>query len=168
MSNDSHRKNIVNINDVEPEQIDKDPRFRATRRGLGRAAGGVQIGASHYRIPAGKTAWPAHYHVSNEEAVYILSGQGRLRMGDAHYPVREGDWIAMPTGPVAHQLHNDGPDDLVYLCISTQSSTDITVYPDSGKIGVFGGAAPGGDISQRYVAGFFRAQDQVPYYDGEL
>lgn len=168
MSHDHRTKAILNVDDAPTDEVDVGPRFRATRRRLGVPAGGVQIGASHYRVPPGKAAWPAHYHAGNEEAVYVLSGQGQLRLGDERHPVRAGDWIALPASPVAHQLHNDGHEDLVYLCVSTQHPTDITFYPDSDKVGVFGGAAPGSDPQQRFISGFFRQGDQVPYYDGEL
>ena len=164
----SRPPNIANLQDIEPTEVKAGDRFLATRRALGRAAGGAQIGASHMRVPPGKTAWPAHYHAANEEAIFILEGQGRLRSGDASHPVKEGDWIALVAGPNAHRLDNDGDRDLVYLCISTQHSTDLCVYPDSGKIGVFGGAGPGGDAAQRYVTGFFRKSDAVPYFDGEV
>lgn len=164
---DDQRPHIANVQDVEPTRVEAGSRFCADRRPLGRAAGGRQIGASHYRVPAGKTAWPAHYHAGNEEAIFVLHGQGTLRLGDDRIAVRPGDWIALPAEPRAHQLVNDGTEDLVYLCVSTQLPTDVCVYPDSGKIGVFGGAAPGGDAQQRFVSGFFIAGSAVSYYDGE-
>ena len=166
--NDGIRPRVVNVDAVEPQNVSAGGRFAATRRALGRAAGGRQLGASHYRVPPGKTAWPAHYHAGNEEAIFILQGQGQLRFGDQQHAVRTGDWIALPAEPIAHQLLNDGPVELVYLCVSTQHPTDVCVYPDSGKVGVFGGAGPGGDPSQRYVSGFFRQREHVPYFDGEL
>ena len=160
-------QNIVNIDDVDAVDIRVGGRFEATRRAVGKAAGGHQLGASHMRVPPGKTAWPAHYHAGNEEAIYVLEGRGQLRLGDASHSVQAGDWIALLAGPVAHRLDNDGVEDLVYLCVSTQHPVDVCVYPDSGKVGVFGGAAPGGRPDDRYVSGFFRRQDEVPYYDGE-
>ena len=159
---------VAHLDEIEPTSIDAGDRFGGERRALGRAAGGQQIGASHYRIPPGRTAWPAHYHAANEEAIFVLEGEGRMRFGDRSFAVRSGDWVALPAGPNAHQLVNDGTTDLVYLCVSTQHPTDICVYPDSGKVGVFGGAAPGGDAGQRHVEGFFRLDGKVPYYDGEL
>jgi hypothetical protein len=43
---------------------------------------------------------------------------------------------------------------------------DVTVYPDSGKIGVYAGAPPGGD-GDRSVDGYWRRADDVSYWDGE-
>jgi hypothetical protein len=44
---------------------------------------------------------------------------------------------------------------------------DITVYPDSGKVGLFGGSAPGGRKEDRFLDGFLRLDARVDYWDGE-
>jgi hypothetical protein len=41
------------------------------------------------------------------------------------------------------------------------------VYPDSGKVGIFGGAAPGGPKEERTFSKFLRGDAEVGYYDGE-
>jgi hypothetical protein len=43
---------------------------------------------------------------------------------------------------------------------------DVTVYPDSGKVGVFAGSPPGGR-DERTVEGYYRRADDVDYWDGE-
>lgn len=135
---------------------------------LGAAAGAKLLGTSLCELPPGAKGWPFHYHAANEEALYILAGRGVLRLGDAEHVVEVGDYVALPPGPEhPHQLRNDGDEPLRYLCISTMLPTDVTVYPDSGKIGFFGGAAPGGPKGERFVDGFVRATDRVDYWDGE-
>jgi hypothetical protein len=44
---------------------------------------------------------------------------------------------------------------------------DVMVYPDSGKVGIFGGAAPGGPKEKRTLSKFLRGDVEVGYYDGE-
>ncbi len=44
---------------------------------------------------------------------------------------------------------------------------DVMVYPDSGKVGIFGGAAPGGPEEERTFSKFLRTDAEVGYYDGE-
>ncbi len=56
---------------------------------------------------------------------------------------------------------------LRYLCFSTMVEPDVTVYPDSGKVGIFGGAAPGGPKEKRTLSKFLRGDAEVGYYDGE-
>ena len=78
----------------------------------------------------------------NEEAIFILEGEGTLRLGEGSYPVRKGDYIALVTGLAnAHQLINTGTATLRYLCLSTRKSPEIAVWPDTNRIGVLGGEA---------------------------
>lgn len=49
----------------------------------------------------------------------------------------------------AHQLVKDSEAVLRYHCFSTMVEPDMIVYPDSGKVGVFGGAAPGAPNEKR-------------------
>jgi uncharacterized cupin superfamily protein len=119
-------------------------------------------------LPPGHAAWPTHFHCANEEAVFIIQGTGELRIADQRVPLRAGDYVALPVGPEgAHQIYNNSGAPLVYLAMSTMVPTDIAVYPRSDKIGVFGGAAPGGPKHERVVAGFYRRIDAVEYWDGE-
>ena len=89
--------NLVNRDEVEPILIDRG-RHRAERRQLGSAAGSRQLGGSLMEVPPGGRSYPFHYHCANEEAIYVLSGTGTARIGDARVPVRAGDWIAKPEG----------------------------------------------------------------------
>ena len=69
-----------------------------------------------------------------------------------------------------------GDTDLVYLCLSSNVVPEVTEYPDSGKIGVFGGADwntvladfySGKDVSDEYVLKFYDKDTNVGYFDGE-
>ena len=154
--------------ELEPTELVRGAHTQVSRVQLGAAAGGRGIGTSLCEIPPGKKGWPFHFHAGNEEALYILAGRGRLRLGEAELEVEAGDYVALPPGPEhPHQLRNDSDAPLRYLCISTMNPTDIAVYPDSGKIGVFAGAAPGGPKHERFVDGFVRLADRVDYWDGE-
>ncbi len=88
-------------------------------RRLGAAAGGQMLGANLTEVDPGGVSFPFHYHCATEEALYVLSGSGTARIGDARVPVRAGDWISFPVGPEhAHQMINDGAEAVVYLCVS--------------------------------------------------
>lgn len=129
--------NVVNLNEIEPTRNEKGSRFASATRWLGRATGARGIGCSWFEVPPGKTAFPLHYHCANEEAMFILEGEGTLRIGKDTVPVSAGDYITFPTGPdSAHQLTNTGTAPLRYLAMSTLITTEIVGYPDSGKIGV--------------------------------
>ena len=66
------------------------------------------------RLPVGGQTTP-HYHPQTEEIYYILSGQGRMRIGDEQREVGPGDAIAIPPGAV-HQIANTGDLVLTFLC----------------------------------------------------
>ena len=57
----------------------------------------------------------AHFHPKSEEIYYILTGEGRMRLGDEVRQVGPGDAIAIPPGTV-HQLPNTGRKVLKLLC----------------------------------------------------
>lgn len=143
-------------------------RFHFRRKALSALAGGQKLGCSLYEVPPGYRAWPFHYHCANEEAIYILSGSGTLRLADEDLPVTVGDYIAFPPGPPGvHQLINTGTETLQYLCLSTMVEPDVVVYPDSEKVGIFGGAAPGDSQNPRTLHKFLALEAEVPYWHGE-
>ena len=114
---------------------------------------------SVYEIPPHKSAYPYHFHHNNEETFYILSGEGILRTPDGERKVSTGELLFFPTGPAgAHKLTNSSDtENLVYIDFDVVHDVDITIYPDSEKIGVWGMG-----INQLYP------QDEaVDYYDGE-
>ena len=162
------RPNVVNENELEWGEHSHGKRFGHRRKQLGAAAGGQRLGCSLYEVPPGRTAFPRHYHLANEEAVYVLEGSGTLRIGREEIQVSEGDYVALPArAQAAHQIVNDSGAVLRYLCFSTMVEPDVMVYPDSGKVGVFGGAAPGGPKDERTFAKFLRDDAEVGYYEGE-
>ena len=114
---------------------------------------------SVYEIPPHKSAYPYHFHHNNEETFYILSGEGVLRTPDGERKVSAGEFLFFPTGPAgAHKLTNSSDaENLVYIDFDVVHDVDITIYPDSEKIGVWGMG-----INQLYPQA-----EAVDYYDGE-
>jgi uncharacterized cupin superfamily protein len=156
---------IVNVEDVPWDEFPPhEDRFAARYKRIGKAAGGDKLGLSHYEVPPGRTAFPTHYHFATEEAIYILGGSGKMRIGDQSFQVGKGDYIAMPVGPDhAHQLTNTGKTKLRYLCMSASSDPDIVVYPDSNKVGAF---ANWNDPETRF-RGMWKLDKQSHYYEDE-
>jgi len=156
----------INEDDLEWGELERgDTAFR--RKQLGEAADGDGLGCSLYEVPPGSESWPYHYHEGNEEAIYVLAGEGTIRLAGGEQDLAAGDYVALPAGEAgAHQVRNDGDRPLRYLAVSTMREPDVTVYPDSGKIGVFAGSAPG-DRGERTVQGYYRIDDDVGYWAGE-
>lgn len=112
-----------------------------------------------YELPPGKSAYPYHYHLKNEETFFVLKGEGTLRTSEGERTVKAGDLLFFPAGEEGiHKLTNTSETEiLLYLDFDVVSDLDVTVYPDSGKIGIWGK-----DVNKVY-----RIEDDVPYYEGE-
>lgn len=112
--------------------------------------------------------WPYHFHTGNEEAVYVLAGEGVLRTPDGEETIEAGDYAAFAASEEgAHAIRNDGEETLRLLMISTMNDPDVAKYPDSGKLGVFAGTPPGGDSSERVAWGYFDEDSDVDYWKDE-
>ena len=157
---------IVNKDDVEWTELEhEETRFR--RKQLGEAAESEQIGCSLYELPSGHRSWPYHYHTANEEAIYVLMGTGTIRLAGETSEVEAGDYVSLPADESGgHRVINDSDGTLRYLAISTMNDPDLTVYPDSEKMGVYVGAPPGGR-EERSLEGYYRIEDDVDYWTGE-
>ena len=139
--------------------------FGNKRKSFTKAAGGEKLGCSIYEIEPGRSAFPKHFHTANEEAIYILDGEGTLHLGEASVIVKSGDYISIPTGAAhAHRLENTSAMPLRYLCFSTMIHPEVTMYVDSNKVGVMVGSAPGGDKTARVFEGVFTAESRVDYF----
>ena len=156
----------VNAWDLEWTTTERgETEFR--RKQLAAAAGGGEIGCSLYELPEGRRSWPYHYHTANDEALFVLEGDGTLRHDDESVSLAAGDYVALPAGEGGgHRVVNDSAGTLRYLAVSTMNEPDVTVYPDSEKIGVFVGSPPGGRDA-RSVHGYYRRDDAVDYWTDE-
>ncbi|HLB56785.1 MAG TPA: cupin domain-containing protein [Coxiellaceae bacterium] len=158
------KKNIININNIEWTQSDHGD-FSHERKSLTQAVTCEKLGASIYRLAPGKKAFPYHYHYANEETVFILEGSGTMRLNNAVIAIKKDDYIAMPTGTEhAHQIINTSEKPLIFLCFSTMIHPDVTEYPDSKKIGVTTGSAPGSDPKNYSLKVFLKKSDAVDYF----
>lgn len=129
---------VTSAGDVEWEAgMEHGPRFGSKVKRLGALSAGKSLGCSLYEVAPGKRAFPMHAHMANEEAIYVLEGEGTMRIGEREVPVRAGDYVAFLPGPdSAHQLINTSNAPIRYLCMSTMRGPEVALYPDSGKVGV--------------------------------
>jgi len=138
------------------DQVVEQGGFAFRRKRLGAAAGGKGLGVSWFELQPGKKAFPFHYHLANEEAVFVLDGEGALRLGDEEHPLRAGDYVAFNPGPPGHQIINRSQAPLRFLALSTMKEPEVAIYPDSKKVGV---------LSRGYgIVSVHRQGDSVDYY----
>jgi uncharacterized cupin superfamily protein len=151
----------LNIANPEFEYDDSDPAgFRAGVARLGPALGASVLGASVYELPPGETICPYHYEHSEEEWLLVLAGRPTLRHPGGEDELDTWDLVCFPKGPQgAHALRNEGEETVRVLMFSNVEHPAVTVYPDSGKLGVW----TEGKVDDVIV----RRSDNVDYYDGE-
>lgn len=158
--------NVIDEEALNWEEQAHGPRFNWKRKKLAAATGAKKLGCSLYELAPGHRSWPYHYHCANEEGIYVLTGKGTLRLSGQEVPISQGDYITLPPGTDhPHQIVNTSAAPLRYLCFSTMIEPDITMYPDSGKFGLFVGAPPG--AGKRTMTAYLPASAQVDYWHGE-
>jgi uncharacterized cupin superfamily protein len=132
---------VANIDDLKLEHFSQGSSFESRFVRIGPLLGAKDLGYSYDVVPPGKRSCPFHSHRGEEEMFFIVRGTGTLRYGSETRKLRAGDVICCPTGgpETAHQIVNDSDAELAYLSISTMQPAEICEYPDSNKIGAFGG-----------------------------
>jgi uncharacterized cupin superfamily protein len=84
------------------------------------------------RIPPGSTPYPFHSHSVQWEFYHVISGTGTARHDDGTTPIEVGDAFIFQPGH-AHQLINDGAEDLLLYVIADNPIGESTYFPDSQK-----------------------------------
>lgn len=160
-------KPIINIDELEYKSFGQGEKFQADRAPVSPQIGARKLGYAVVRLQPGKRAWPYHSHHVAEEMFFILSGTGMLRHAGEEYPVRAGDFICSPADPQQpHQIVNDSDDELTYIALSNEMKTDVMLYPDSGKYGVWHGDSSDMQAPGNFLV-FARKESAVDYWDGE-
>ena len=151
----------VNIAEPDFAYDEADPPgFRAGMMRFGKDLGAEQTGASVYLLPPGEALCPYHYEHGEEEWVLVLSGNPSVRTPAGVEELGPMDVMFFPRGPEgAHQLRNDGSEPARILMWSTVVLPTVSVYPDSGKIGVWTATKDDDRLFERSSA--------VDYFKGE-
>jgi uncharacterized cupin superfamily protein len=154
---------MPNIDEPNFQERDGPPGFRSFRARVGYELGSERIGASVWKLPPGETAYPYHFHYSDEELVFVLSGRPTLRTPGDTRELEPGEAVRFPLGEDgAHQLSNPTDEEVRFLAVSTNGRPDIVVYPDSNKISASERLPEGGGLRT-----FFDLDSQVDYWKGE-
>ncbi len=84
------------------------------------------------RLPPGKKNYPYHSHSAQFEFYHVISGTGVMRDDDGEHPIGSGDAMIYKPGE-AHQLINNGTEDLIVYVIADNPLGESCYYPDSQK-----------------------------------
>ncbi len=102
-------------------------------RTVGAPTGLTRMGVNLREIQPGFFGTNRHWHVVEEEWVYVLSGRGEVRIGPVHAPVRAGSFVGLPAGPRPHHFLAQGDAPLVILEGGERRPEDYGFYPDARR-----------------------------------
>lgn len=86
-----------------------------------------ELGMGMVILPPGRTS-SAHSHETEQEVWYVISGQGRVRIGGEEAEIRPDTVVVAPPG-VVHQLINDGEEDLKAIWLFTPAGPEVNYLP---------------------------------------
>ena len=102
-------------------------------KSLGDECGLKNLGIHLITIAPGDKSTEFHSHKYEDEAIYVLAGNGIEIIGDTSQKIGPGDFIGFAAGGVAHETVNDGTEPLVCLVIGQRLAQDVVDYPRKGK-----------------------------------
>ena len=97
---------------------------------VGDIVGLTQFGVRLQRLPSGSRSSHRHWHETEDEFVYVLSGELVL-VEEIETVLRAGDAAGWCAGtPVGHCLENRSSADATILIVGTRALAGIVHYPD--------------------------------------
>lgn len=129
----------ISSRDVAWKDWSEVPRIGVRTRHLSRAAMGedYRVGVAIQELAPGKQSSPAHYHIFEEEHVYILEGALTMRVGADTYAMKAGGYVCFPAGRRSgHCLINTSGATCRYVIVGERNPNEVVVYTDSNKVRV--------------------------------
>lgn len=97
---------------------------------IGDAGGLTQFGVHLEVLPPGARSSFRHWHETEDEMIYLLSGELVL-IEDEQSLLRPGDAACWPAGlAIGHCLENRSDTPATYLTVGTRKHHDVIHYPD--------------------------------------
>ncbi|CAN7571329.1 cupin domain-containing protein [Rhizobium sp. LjRoot254] len=127
----------ISSSDVPWTEWSDIPNFAMRYRHLTVAAMGedYHVGVAIEELAPGKRTVPAHYHIFEEEHLYVLEGSLTTRIGDSSYEMKAGDYVCYPAGQRAgHCLINNSREVCRYVIVGERNPNEVVVYTDSSKV----------------------------------
>jgi uncharacterized cupin superfamily protein len=127
----------ISSSDVKWQSWTEGSRFGERYRHLSGAVLGenYRVGVAIEELEPGRQSSPTHYHIFEEEHVYILEGSLTVRMGAYSYEMTAGDYVCFPAGMKAgHCLINNSDATCRYVIVGERNPNEVAVYTDSNKV----------------------------------
>ncbi len=115
---------------VQAFSHDVEPRARRQMRVLHRPTGLKRQAVYWCRVTQGALTTALHTHDRTDEWVFVLDGNGVVRIGDDEFPVGPHDFVGHPAGGEPHVMRAE--TDLTYLMGGMIDPLDVVTYPEHG------------------------------------
>lgn len=113
-----------------PAPFDEPCRERVRIR-LGKSAGLTQFGVNELHLPPGAWSSQRHFHLTQDEFIYVLRGEVVLVTNAGEEVLRAGDSAAFKAGDAdGHCLQNRSNAEVVVLEAGSTQEGDVCDYPD--------------------------------------
>ncbi|MEO8531163.1 MAG: cupin domain-containing protein [Deltaproteobacteria bacterium] len=98
----------------------------------------TQFGAFTETLPRGSKSSIKHWHETEDEFIYMLSGTVILHEGDTETPFSAGECATFKAGvALGHCLENRSTADATYLVVGTRSAADVITYPEDDCVTIY-------------------------------
>ena len=95
------------------------------------------VGWGIVELPPGCHTGTAHYHMKEEEQLYVFSGRMEVRLGGDWHPIGPGDYLWFPAGePTEHKLRNRTDQPCRFFLLGERKPDEVVVYPDTEQVHV--------------------------------
>ena len=136
-----------------PEPYATSARQRWNRR-LGDHAGLTQFGVNLTRLEPGGRSSQRHWHLKEDEFLYLLEGEAVLHTDAGEQVLRPGMCVGFPAGHQdGHCVLNRSDADVLFLVVGSRMPGEVSEYSDIDMR-----VAPGPDGVRR-----FTRKDGTPY-----
>jgi uncharacterized cupin superfamily protein len=127
----------VNIAELKWKEWSHGKRYGGKTKAIADAAGAQKIGVVLEELLPGQQSSPPHYHLKEEEHIWIIRGKVTLRLGGTTHLLQAGHYVCFLAGvDEPHCLINESDAPCLYLVVGEKIKEDIVVYPESNKISV--------------------------------
>ncbi len=110
--------------------------LRAVR--LGQHAGAQRLAANLYEVERGASVSPLHFHHTNEELLFVLSGTPTLRRGlDDEHTLEPGEVVSfLPGRSGLHQILNRAAEPARVLIVATDDLPEVAEQVENRRLAI--------------------------------